>query len=308
MADANIPGLGKMPKWAIIATAIGGGLVIFYVVRKQNAAGSAAPQSTQTPDSTATAIDPATGYPYGSPEDQAALSGTGGAGYGYGAGTAGYDYYPTSMDTGSTVTTPSTNQEWSQDAVSMLSQEGYNPETVSGALGVYLSHGRLTANQASLVQQAIALLGQPPQGDYPIVTGGGGGGHGGHATVPNVVGEAAGDAHNAIMRAGLKPVADPGQKASDKVTSTTPKAGATVAPGTRVLITATAAAHEVTVPQTTGMSVGKAHDALVHAGLTPEAPPGHTSNMKVSHTSPRAGSKVPRGTRVTILTSGYVKK
>lgn len=129
----------------------------------------------------------------------------------------------------------------------------------------------------------------------------------GNVTVPDVTGQTAGEAHNVLTAAGLKPVADPAQKPADKVTSTTPKAGTSVASGSSVLITASSASGTtVKVPNVNGKSAGEAHDILVSAGLVPTAPRSQRANMKVSRTAPAAGASVARGSKVTIYTSGYV--
>jgi hypothetical protein len=59
-----------------------------------------------------------------------------------------------------------------------------------------------------------------------------------NVTVPNLVGDNAGDAHNKLVALGLIPTAGAGQRATDIVTGTSPVAGAVVAAGTRVTILA----------------------------------------------------------------------
>lgn len=64
---------------------------------------------------------------------------------------------------------------------------------------------------------------------------------------------------------------------------------------------------KITVPNLAGISAGEAHNRLVELGLHPTAPAGQTPNMKVSHTNPKAGTKVDKGSKVEILTRGWVK-
>jgi PASTA domain-containing protein len=59
-------------------------------------------------------------------------------------------------------------------------------------------------------------------------------------SVPNVVGQSAGAAHNALAAAELVPTADPGQKATEVVTSLVPAVGSIVAVGSQVKIIASA--------------------------------------------------------------------
>lgn len=64
----------------------------------------------------------------------------------------------------------------------------------------------------------------------------------------------------------------------------------------------------VAVPNVANMSAGQAHNALVAANLVPTAPAAQKPNMKASGTNPAAGTQVPKGSKVTIQTSGYVGK
>lgn len=71
-----------------------------------------------------------------------------------------------------TSTTPSTNAEWTQQAISYLSSIGFDPGAVATALGLYLARQPLTADQQAIVNDARAAIGDPPVGGpYPIVTG-----------------------------------------------------------------------------------------------------------------------------------------
>jgi hypothetical protein len=269
----NVPGVGPAKKPLVIGgiAVLAGILAVAYYRHAKNksaaAAGTAA-AAAQDPN----AVDPATGLTYGEEAAGIQAGDLAGAGTPYGdtSGIVGYDAQgqPVYSDTVGYGPTPSfvSNGAWSQAAEQYLvATTGADAGTVAAALGTYLAGQPLTQAQASVVQQAIAFFGQPPQAGsngYPPSlkmaepqtggTGGSGGGglggtnpggpatgvSGGTATVPDVVGRTAGNAHNKIVAAHLVPVADPGQKATWKVTSTTPKGGTRIPRGTRVLITA----------------------------------------------------------------------
>ena len=134
----------------------------------------------------------------------------------------------------------------------------------------------------------------------------------GDVTVPNVVGQEAGTAHNTLVAAGLKPTALASQIPTDIVTSTAPAAGASVAKGSEVTIIASAtgsgagsAANEVTVPKLSkGETAGQMHNAIVAAGLVPAAAAGQKPGWIVKSISPASGTQVPRGSRVVINATG----
>lgn len=132
-----------------------------------------------------------------------------------------------------------------------------------------------------------------------------------NVTVPQTVGQQAGAAHNILTAAGLKPTADPSQKPTDKVTSTSPAAGQSVASGSSVLITATSSgtststASTVTVPALNkGETAGEMHNAIVAAGLVPVAAKGQQASWIVKSISPGSGKKVAKGSRVVINATG----
>lgn len=164
------------------------------------------------------------------------IPGPGVGGYGsYGYGTQG-------------TPAPTTNAQWMSNAVTALTTEGYNAAATQAALGLYITGGSVSPDQASIIQAAIAIEGNPPQpgsdGYPPAIKQGGGGGGGGQGgggnqvSVPNVVGKTAGQAHNILVNAGLHPVADKGQKATWIVSYTQPAAGQKVPRGDNVLIEA----------------------------------------------------------------------
>jgi len=102
-------------------------------------------------------INPATGYPYGSPEDAAALlaqsqyvsppsGGTGGGGYP--PGSTGF----------------TNNAQWTQAVIEYMTTAGLieDPTLLSAALGAYITGAPVTTAQRSLIEQAIAAQGFPP--------------------------------------------------------------------------------------------------------------------------------------------------
>lgn len=147
--------LGTYPKktLAIVigAVAVVGGIVYFR--GKANA--------TDPSLAGASEINPATGYPYGSAEDAAAMAaqaayispgGVGGGGGGGGSGGTG---------------TPgrfTTNSEWSQYVITYMSDNDIVADVgpLSVALGKYLSGQPVTVEETSLIQQAIAIAEKPP--------------------------------------------------------------------------------------------------------------------------------------------------
>lgn len=173
MADTiKLPGLGPVKKsYALVG---GGGIAVLfvYLYRKhaQNAAANtaAASQGTATPSDAG--IDPATGYAYGSPEDQAAIAAQ--EGYGNGVTTSsdivGYDasgnpIYSTSSggSSGYTgITSYPDNAAWAQAAEAYFTSN--NLGDVSAALGAYIAGSGVTPDQENLIHEVIAYFDNPP--------------------------------------------------------------------------------------------------------------------------------------------------
>jgi len=268
MADTvNVPLAGKQSKKAVAVVAVAAGaFVVFMYVRTR------ASRSSST--TTAAAIDPQTGYPYGSPQDVAALaseSGTAsdeidpatGATYGSVAdeqalaeesGSSGVISVGTGVVTGTTSFT--TNSEWAQQCEAVVPPLINSPTAqsdVAAAIGRFLAGLPLTTAQAQIIQVCESEEGPPPVGSFTIIP---------------------------------EPSTTPPSSGTPTGTTTTPT--------------------DVAVPVCVGLSAGQAHNAIVAAGLVPEAPAGQTANMKVSYTNPSGGTQVPKGSKVTIETSGYV--
>lgn len=251
MAEVKLPLVGGVSKKALAIGGIAAAATVgLFLLRKRKTAAAAPAAAAADPNATASSdyIDPGL-------QDT-----TGGPTY----GATGYTDPNTGQwvygNTGTGQAAATTNAQWSQNAISYLSGSGTDTGALAQALGAYLQGQAVTTAQESLIDQAIAVEGYPPvagASGYPpgirtsdtgTGAGGSGGsgggvtGSGGSVTVPATAGHTAGTAHNQLVAAHLVPVADPGQKATWIVTSTTPRAGAKVPSGTRVLITASAPA------------------------------------------------------------------
>jgi|SRR5215469_4030609 len=246
----KLPLVGEVKK----KTAYIGGAVIlgivgiaYYRSKKAKQALAAASgdtgQVTDPAGNVCGALNPQSGYCPGSPEDtqylQQQSAGLGATGIGYpgfqpGYPGAGYGSFVTDAQgntctaidpatglcpvgsTGGTTgrTSVTTNAQWAQEALLLLG----NTDTVKQAIGYALEGHSVTADQKNLFQEAIGLLGQPPQGYPPLnvigqPTGTHPAPHPGKVKVPRVVGMRATPALEEIRAAGFKshtvPVRDP---------------------------------------------------------------------------------------------------
>jgi hypothetical protein len=153
----NLPGLGKTSKTT--AYALGGVVVLVGGIAWYRSRGAASSTSSSAPAQADT--DPATGYPYGSAEDTAALAqqaqSTSGVGLSDFTGGGGTN---TSV---STTTGYTSNAAWSQAAEDYLvNTVGSHADVVGNALGKYITGQPLTTDQVSVVEQSIAFAGYPP--------------------------------------------------------------------------------------------------------------------------------------------------
>lgn len=160
----TLPGGLKVKK--NVAIGIGVAAVIIaaaYYYRSRQAASS-------EPYTPSAEIDPQTGYPYGSPEDQAALAALSGSTIGQmdssswvGGQTIGYDQYgnPVYGQGGGGVPGSFTNNaQWTQAAEAYMGSDGN--DAIAAALGKYITGQPLTDTQVTTVQSAIASQGYPP--------------------------------------------------------------------------------------------------------------------------------------------------
>ena len=155
MADTiDLPGAGAVPKKYAYA---GIGVVLVaagvYYYRKRNA-------STATAATSNAPINPATGYPEGSPEDLAAMAQLSATAPGYSPG-------PVAAGAGSNYTYPSpqfaSNAAWEQAALDFLvTSAGADSSAVSKALGAYLSGSAVSPDQKSIIEEATGSQGLPP--------------------------------------------------------------------------------------------------------------------------------------------------
>lgn len=67
---------------------------------------------------------------------------------------------------------PTSDQEWVQDAAEVIGGS-YDSGSVYTALGLYITHQPVSADQAAIISAAIGAMGYPPGGNYPIDTQGG---------------------------------------------------------------------------------------------------------------------------------------
>jgi hypothetical protein len=167
-----LPGIDKKKMYLIV-----GGVVVlggFAYYRHKKAATAAAATTGTGIDNTQ--VDPATGFPYGSTQDAAALAAETAYqtpnSYGYGSTGSGSLYgYGTSSQF-------INNQDWEQAAITFLvNTVGAPSGDVSAALGRYLTGGQASAQDQSYIEQAIAAEGYPPvsgNNGYPpsVKTGG----------------------------------------------------------------------------------------------------------------------------------------
>jgi hypothetical protein len=126
---------------------------------------------------------------------------------------------------------------------------------------------------------------------------------GGLVEVPYLAGFHAGQAHNVLVAAGLRPTAAKGQKASWWTTGSSPRATTHVAPHSAVNIhaSATSRASGIRVPYLAGYTAGTAHNILVAEGLVPTAAAGQKATWIVTGSRPAGGAGAHHGMHVEII-------
>lgn len=151
--SASGGGHHKIKPWMLYA---GGGAVVlgvyFFVIRPRSQAAA-----TGDPTIDTSGVDSSLGY-----------ADTSGNTYGSGSLGGYYDpstgtFIPTGGDT--TITAPSTNAAWVQQASAYLAQSGYNRVAVLSALGRYVTSTRSIAvseHELHIIQSAIGAEGYPP--------------------------------------------------------------------------------------------------------------------------------------------------
>lgn len=166
MSDVKVPGIGNVPKPALIAVGAASVGILAYAYYRHN---SATPSDTDTTggtsDVTDTSIDPATGVPY------ADEFGYTNSGYGFlGVNDPSTGQIITS-GSGTGVVTITTNAQWSQAAQAYLASiGGFDSTAVAAALGAGLLGHYMTPDQVGIWNAAIAFEGNPPGGYPPLNT------------------------------------------------------------------------------------------------------------------------------------------
>lgn len=140
--DVKVPGLGKTKKLYVFVPA---GLAAAFVAWKWY---QASQDSAPAPG--------ADGY-YSTDQSELGLSTTGGTSNvsGNTGSTETDGTQPDSIDT---------NAEWTNKAVELLANAGYDPAVVYAALGEFLGRRALDKTEASIARAALAAAGQPPEG------------------------------------------------------------------------------------------------------------------------------------------------
>lgn len=251
--DVKLPGLGKVNRKTLYIGGAVAAVIVGYLYLRHGRGGGGGSSSSGTGTGTSATdtgqnIDPVTGYPYGSAEDQQALAAqqdTGlstsnidpATGYPYGSAQ---DYQGLGLGAGTNPapTAPVTNAAWEQAAVADMEGAGVSGATLSAAesgLPRYLAHLTLSSEQATAVQEAVALAGPPPVGGpYSIRTSPTPPPKTADVTVPAVTGIDYEQAATVLHSVGL--VAHRGQKDVGRVTEQNPAAGAKVRKGSAVTL------------------------------------------------------------------------
>lgn len=176
MADTiTLPGGLKVKKKVAIIVGVGGAGIAGYVLYRNSQLKSS---GSSTAGYSTADVDPQTGYPYGSPEDQAALAALSGGTIGQsntgasfvGGQTIGYDQFGNPIygqggggGGGGGVGGPGSftnNAQWTAFCESIMGSSGADP--IAAALGKYLLGQALSDEQVTVVQQATAIGGFPP--------------------------------------------------------------------------------------------------------------------------------------------------
>lgn len=135
-------------------------------------------------------------------------------------------------------------------------------------------------------------------------------------TIPDVTGESQTDATNQLESLGLK-VATVEKSSADvatgKIIEASPSVGSTVQRGSTVTLTVSTGKEVTEVPDLTGKDTAAARRLLETAGLTldttvKEASSDSVEEGKIVEQSPSSGSRVSKGSKVTITVSTGVEK
>ena len=172
MADGSVtlPGIGPVKKTTALIGGVGVVAIVatMYIRQKRNAASGAAVPGTDQP------IDPVTGYPYGSPQDTAALAlqATGSStvtGSGGGDGVGDTSGNPDTSLGG--IPSFRSNAEWAQYVEQyMVNNQGADASTIGNVIGKYLTGQPIPDAQRQIIDTAVGIANYPPisgVGGYP---------------------------------------------------------------------------------------------------------------------------------------------
>jgi PASTA domain len=286
MPDSTIKLFGHEYKKQTVFIASGAVVVAggaYYFIRRRNAANAqSAANAAQEATTNANNIDPATGYPYGSPQDEAALAGMNESEYetdtlgdigNSGAGEIiGYDSDGNPIygsGTSSDVVGFTTNAEWGQYAEEYLGSTG--SDSIAAAIAKYLSGQPLTTAQITVVQEAIAIAGTPPVA-------------GENGNPPNYV---TAPANTTTTTTSPAPPGSPN-----------PGGPATGTGGGTTTTTSGSTVQRVNVPNVVGMRADTARQTLRQANLKYNISDNATGTVTATH--PAAGAYTKVGTVVAV--------
>lgn len=255
--------VGGVPAWGI---GVGLALLVLAVMwyrNKQSAATAAASTAAADSTDTTSATDGSVaGLAYDDPNQIDPNTGVTFASEGY-TTTAEVDSYldsgavPTTESVGLTpqgLSAPTTNTQWAQLVADYLIGKGDDPTLVSNAISAYTNGQTLTTAEQAVINMALDVFGEPPEGVIPVSTTAPGGGSDtgttttgtgstsatGTVTVPKVTGLRGEDGKKAVEKAGLVWKQDPDTTPAGKTTTVKtqdPKAGSKVDKGSTVSVT-----------------------------------------------------------------------
>lgn len=153
--DALKQKVGPLPLYVWLVVGLG----VWYYFQRKNASSATAGGQTD-PAGNVGNIDPATGYVYGSPEDQAALAANSGSGGDTSSSTSGSTTSGQYPD----------NNAWAEAAINYLVGIGIDPTAANEAIQNFLASQQMTSQQQADVNMAIQAIGPPPELPGPVGT------------------------------------------------------------------------------------------------------------------------------------------
>lgn len=149
MAQVDVPGVGPVDKRVLAGVGVGTAALVAYIYWRRT-------QNMMPAESDDPVIEDF---------DNGELTDTGD----YGGGGA-WRFAPTPTgDVSDGSTAPHTNPEWTARAQEALAGAGFSVSSSTTALGKYLARQPLTATEATLVRNALGLVGSPPDGAYSVI-------------------------------------------------------------------------------------------------------------------------------------------